>query len=231
MPRTARIVVPGLPHHVTQRGNRGQDVFATPDDRARYLELLKLYGDRYELAIQGYCLMTNHVHLVVVPAGAESLAKALRSTHMRYTQTVNAAAGSQGHLWQGRYYSCPLDDAHHLAALRYVDQNPVRAGLVETAVDYPWSSAAAHCGLRPEPLLSGGLPGELTAADWARELATPVSEAELIRLRRRTGRGQPCGDDAFVARVAALIGRELSTRGPGRPRKRPLPESGDRARR
>ena len=128
----------GCVHHVTQRGNNRQDVFFVDDDRRVYLELLAQQAPRFGLSVQGYCLMTNHVHL---------LAKTLGRTHFLYTQYVNRLHGRSGHLWQNRFYSCALDEPQQWAALGYVERNPVRARLVRLAWRYEWSSAAAHCGV------------------------------------------------------------------------------------
>jgi len=145
MPRIARIVIPGCPHHITQRGNNRQDVFFVDDDRQRYLAILAAQAERFGLTVQGYCLMTNHVHLIATPREPESLAKAVGRTHWLYTQYVNRLHGRSGHLWQNRFYSCALDEPHFYAAMIYVERNPVRARLVRRAWRYPWSSAAAHC--------------------------------------------------------------------------------------
>ena len=146
MPRVARIVVPSAPHHVTQRGNNHQDVFFVDGDHRVYLELLGERAERYGLAVLGYCLMTNHVHLVVVPSSEEALAKAIGRTHFAYTQYVNRLHGRSGHLWQNRFYSCMLDEPHLWSAMSYVERNPVRARIVRVAWRYRWSSAAAHVG-------------------------------------------------------------------------------------
>ena len=133
MSRVARIVVPGCPHHVTQRGNNGQDVFFVDDDRRVYLCLLGEQSERFGLTIDGYCLMTNHVHLIATPRETDSLAKAVGRTHWRYTQYVNRLHGRHGHLWQNRFYSCALDDVHFWSAMMYVERNAVRAALVRRA--------------------------------------------------------------------------------------------------
>lgn len=130
MSRIARIVVPGFAHHVTQRGNRRADVFETDDDRHAYLRFLKQYADKHGLAVWAFCLMTNHVHLVVVPEREDSLAKALRDAHTVYAMRFNTRTRLSGHVWQGRFYSCPMDESHLWAAVRYVERNPVRAGTV-----------------------------------------------------------------------------------------------------
>src|SRR5437899_3954356 len=146
MARMARIAVVNTPYHVTQRGNSHQFILTDDDERIVYLNLLRKYTELYELSLLGYCLMSNHVHLVVVPRKSESLALALKQTHGRYASYWNARRRSSGHVWQGRFYSCPLDEAHLWIALRYAEFNPVRAGLVRLAELWPWSSAGGHCG-------------------------------------------------------------------------------------
>ena len=165
MTRVARIVVPDCPHHITQRGNNRQDVFFVPDDYEAYLEILKKQSERYGVDVHAYCLMTNHVHLVATPHAADSLAKAVGRTHWLYSQAINRLHGRSGHLWQGRFYSCALDPDHYGAAMRYVERNPVRARLHRKAWLYPWSSAAAHCGLAK------------TGAPAERKTGTGTSEA------------------------------------------------------
>ena len=212
MPRIARVVVPGLPHHVTQRGNRRADVFLCDRDRGRYLSMLADYRARYGLRVWAYCLMTNHVHFVAVPDAADSLGRTLRDTHQAYASWLNRRLGESGHLWQGRFFSCVLDDAHLWAAVRYVERNAVRAGLVARAEDWPWSSAAAHCGLRGDPLLS---PVEMPwpVADWSAYLGEE-DEAEREAIRQQTRTGRPCGSAAFLDHLQSTLGPIL------RPRKR-----------
>jgi putative transposase len=144
--RLARVIALDTPHHVTQRGNARQAIFASDADRAVYLNLLSHYGPLHGLLLAGYCLMSNHVHLIAVPQRPQSLPLALKETHGRYAAYCNVRNRSSGHVWQGRYYSCPLDRPHFWAALRYVERNLVRAGLVAAPEDYAWSSAAVHCG-------------------------------------------------------------------------------------
>ncbi|MCK5863023.1 MAG: transposase, partial [Candidatus Hydrogenedentes bacterium] len=147
MSRVARIVVPGFAHHITQRGNREMDVFEKSDDHLVYLRFLKRYAEKYGLSIYAYCLMANHVHLVAVPGDERALGKALRDAHTVYAMHFNTRTAISGHVWQGRFSSCPLDEQHLWAAVRHVERNPVAAGIVERAEQYRWSSAAAHCGL------------------------------------------------------------------------------------
>src|ERR1017187_9947145 len=150
MSRFARVVIAEVAHHVTQRGNGRQFLLATDSERLVYLDLLRQAVHLHSLSIVGYCLMSNHVHLVVIPHEAEALARALKATHGRYASYWNAAHTTSGHAWQGRFYSCPMDEGHLWPALRYTELNPVRAGLVPEAAAWPWSSAGAHCGT-PKP--------------------------------------------------------------------------------
>jgi len=219
MPRIPRVVVPGLPHHITQRGNRREAVFFEERDRQHYLELLATCAARTGLAIHAYCLMTNHVHLVAVPATEQSLADCLGPLHLRYAQHVNRTQRLGGRLWQGRYFSCPLDDAHYAEAVRYVELNPVRAGLATVAEEYPWSSAAAHVsGATGLPLADVAALRE-TVGDWSAWLREPLDEGRVTAIRQRTMTGRPAGDSAFVAGLSERLGRALATRGRGRPRK------------
>jgi len=223
MPRIARVVVPGLPHHVTQRGNNRQDVFFTDDDRHLYLRLLLENSKEFDLAVHGYCLMTNHVHLIATPRRPESLAKAIGRAHFAYTRFINQHHGRNGHLWQNRFYSCLLDEPHLLAAMRYVERNPVRARIVRAPWRYPWSSAAAHCGEADE---AGLLDLKWWAtmvrpAHWKSMLGSRDGEDEEIiidRLRRHTATGRPLGTDRFVAKLEARLGRRLHALPRGRPR-------------
>jgi len=219
MSRAPRVIVAGTPYHVTQRGNHGADVFFTPDDRQQYLIWLREYADRYGLKVWAYCLMTNHVHLVVLPATRTALAEVSRALLMRYTRRINAEYEWEGHLWRARYYACALDDAHLKSAVRYVEQNPVRAGLVGEASAYPWSSAAPHCGLRPDPVLADDLPLLGRIRGWAAWLEEQEADETLALLRLRTEKGLPCGSQAFINKIARLLGRQLTPRPRGRPRK------------
>ena len=146
MARAARIVIPGEPHHITQRGNNKQNVFFTNQDRTAYLRFLKEESQRNGVHIVGFCLMSNHIHIIGIPEKTESLQKAIGRTHFRYTQFFNRLHNQSGHLWQNRYFSCAMDEPHFMYALRYLEQNPVRAGLEKQEWDYPWSSAKAHIG-------------------------------------------------------------------------------------
>jgi len=147
MARTGRIVLPGIPHHITQKGNNSQEIFSADADRVRYLDILRFQCCKHGLTMLGFCLMPNHVHLVAIPDRDDSLALAVGRSHGRYAQYFNAKHARHGHVWQDRFYSCTLGDAHVIHALKYVDRNPVRARLSESVADYAWSSARAHVGL------------------------------------------------------------------------------------
>lgn len=223
MPRVARVVCSGVPHHVTQRGNRRGQVFFTEDDRSEYLRLLRTYASRHAVEVLAYCLMTNHVHLVVVPGTPHALHRALRPLHMLHAQRINRAQDWQGHLWQGRFFSSALDDAYAWAAIRYVERNPVRARMVQRAEDYPWSSAAAHCGARADPVLTAD-PSWLrridSINDWSAWLARGDAQDCLAALRQNADKGLPCGAREFVERLEHASGRVLQARSRGRPRSR-----------
>jgi putative transposase len=188
-------------HHVTQRGVGRQRVFYTQRDRQVYLGLLAEQARLAGVRVLAYCLMSNHIHLVVVPERAGSMALCLQRVHGRYAQYLNARRRRSGHLWQNRFFSCPLDERHLWTALRYVEQNPVRAGMVVDAAGYRWSSAAAHLGGRDESrALDLRFWREAGGADrWRQLIEQQADEDEVQRLRRATYACRPCGDEAFVS--------------------------------
>lgn len=221
MPRLPRAVFAGFPHHITQRGNRREPVFFSDEDRLIYLSWLKEYADKHQVEVLAYCLMTNHVHLIAVPATDDGLQQTLKPLHMRYAQRFNRQRDWKGHVWQGRFFSSPLDHAYLWTALRYVECNPVRAGMANCAEDYRWSSAAAHCGHRPDTLLQ-------LNSDWHRQFAaindwsawlTQADDSEKLKtLRLHVDKGLPCGGDHFVEQLGGMAGRSLMPRPRGRPK-------------
>jgi putative transposase len=222
MPRVARSVFAGVAHHVTQRGNRRENVFFSDEDRHIYLAWLHEYCLRHGVQVLAYCLMPNHVHLVLIPEREDGLERVLKPLHMRYAQRVNRKRGWKGHLWQGRYFSSALDEAYLWAALRYVERNPVRAKLASRAESYRWSSAAAHCKIRSDELLTKepSLVKQLNApGDWSAWLAEGDRPDELERLRNHVERGLPCGTDRFIQKLEWAAGRLLRNRPRGRPKK------------
>lgn len=221
MPRTARIAIPDIPHHITQRGNNRQDVFFVDDDRYVYLSFLKEHADKYGLAILGWCLMTNHIHLIARPSTPQSLAKALGRTHFRYTQYINRFHRRSGHLWQNRFFSCPLGREHFWQALRYVEQNPVRARLVRQAWTYPWSSAAAHLGGQDATgLLNLSYWRQISSqVDWRTALQQKQSEETIMQLRLNTHTGRPLAGDALISKLEKRLNKRLRPLPAGRPPK------------
>ena len=210
----------GVPHHITQRGNRGEDVFYVDADRQRYIDLLRDYSEKHGLEILAFCLMTNHIHLVAIPQTETTLADVLKPVHTRYAQHVNWTHRLSGRLWQGRFFSCPLDESHCLAAVRYVECNPVRAGLVNEAELYEWSSAAGHVAGEEGLLVSNRWRAETGIDDWSAWLRAGVSQAVVERLRSCTRRGRPLGDESFITRLELRCNRILRPRKGGRPRKK-----------
>ena len=217
MPRIARAIAAGYPHHITQRGNYRQTVFEEPEDYTRYLDLLSRYSQRHQLEIWAYCLMPNHVHIIGVPRADDSLSSVFRNVHMLYSQYFNRKANNVGHLWQGRFYSCALDERHLYAAVRYVELNPVRAGLVASATDYRWSSAKSHVARTVDPVLSGSCFLEQTILDWKAFLLESQDTDAQDSLLKSTKTGRPCGTSDFVAQLEDQLGRRFVTLPPGRP--------------
>jgi len=220
MTRFARVVAQGLPHHVTQRGNARQFLLDREADRKVYMELLWQGLDFHPLELLGYCLMSNHVHLLIIPAKADAMGRALKDVHGRYAAYWNATRHSTGHVWQGRFYSCPLDEPHLWQALRYIELNPVRAGLVGDAERWEWSSARVHCGLATDLHLTTGLwQARWSVAEWRGYLAGGESEAGLAAIRQCTHSGRPLGETEFVRALEHQTNRSLTAQKLGRPRK------------
>jgi putative transposase len=223
MARLARIVVPGLPHHVTQRGNGRQRTFLRDDDYALYRDLLGRECRGAGVEVWAWCLMPNHVHLILVPRDPDGLRRALSKVHRAYAGAIHAREGRTGHFWQGRFGAVTMDEAHLAAAVRYVLLNPVRARLVARARDWPWSSIQAH--------LSGADDGVTTTGPLAERfpglaglLDGTGDDSELQdRLRRAESIGRPLGDAAFLEAIAARLGRPVA---PGRRGPKPKARAG-----
>jgi putative transposase len=211
MSRLARVVVAGVPHHVTQRGNDRNPIFLSDTDRIRYLTILHQESRKYGLRILGYCLMTNHVHLVVVPESADSLSKALGRTSYGYTRTFHAKYGGCGHLWQDRSWSCPMDASYSIAALVYTELNPVRARMVQDPADCLWSSARAHLSGRDRTGLldMDWWRHSRLGSDWAARLSAGIDERVTSRLRSAVAAGLPCGAEEFVKEIERRTGRRF----------------------
>jgi len=219
MPRIARVIVPGCAYHATHRGNHREKIFFNNDDRGRYLSRLDQYAKRFEMEILAYCLMSNHVHLIVVGRKPDSLARAIGNAHRQYSRDINRENGWTGHLWANRFYSTALDGVHLWTAARYVETNPLRAGIVASAVDYRWSSARAHCSIETNDLLAPDRPFPGSIADWAIWLDYGAEEPGYEKIRRNTATGRPTGSPQFKSWIEEQTGRTLIQGRPGRRRK------------
>jgi len=221
MGRIARVVVPGVPHHITQRGNGRKTVFDDVLDHQIYLKLLRANAAQFELKIWAWCLMPNHVHLLAIPQHEFSLARALGRTHAEYALFHNARQASSGHLWQARYYSCPVDRGGIWPVMAYIERNPLRAGLVERAEDFQWSSATTHVRNRDDGWMDmSAWRLEYSASRWREVLELGVDDEALReRLREATRAGRPFGPGNFVEQIERSSNRILQARPPGRPKK------------
>lgn len=227
MPRTARIIIPNHPHHVIQRGHNRQTVFASDDDYRYYLANLQEWKKRLGCKVYAYCLMTNHVHLVLDPGDRpENIALLMKRVAGRQTRYVNKLEQRSGTLWEGRYKSSPIStDNYLLACCRYVEMNPVRAGMVDVPEAYQWSSCAFKVGLREEEWLDLdpcyaelGNTVEMQQDSYCAWLAESVCDEEMLLIRTATQQGKLIGAEAFVTEVSERLGRRCDLRSPGRPR-------------
>jgi putative transposase len=215
MARIARAIAPAMAHHVTQRGNRRQQVFFNDDDYQAYLELMAQWCTKFKVEAWAYCLMPNHVHLIVVPETKDGLALAIGEAHRRYTRRINFREGWRGHLWQGRFSSFIMEEKYLLACARYMELNPVRAGLTKKPEDWRWSSAAAHLKGQDDLLVKARPLLEMVNSSWKKFLAVDVGESEIEVLRRHERTGRPMGADAFIEKLERLLDRKLKLQKPG----------------
>jgi len=219
MARMKRVIVPGYPHHIVQRGVRSLDIFMKDSDRLEYLSLLRGQGDRFGVKFLSYCLMTNHVHLLAVPEKTDSLARAIGEAHRLYTRMINFRERVRGYLFQGRFSSCPVStDNYLLAAIQYILRNPVKAKMVQHPWNYQWSSAGYHCGLNTHDILIQD--DELLSVidNWKEFLSVDTTLSSLLEEKNRTGR--PFGSDEFYTVVEKLTGFNVRPGKPGRPSKK-----------
>ena len=215
MPRIARIVVPGLPHHVTQRGNHRAAIFFGEADYRLYRDLLAIESRRAAVAVWGWCLMPNHVHLILTPAEPQGLAQALARTHRRYAAVINARALRTGHLFQERFSSAPMDEDHLIAAWRYVSLNPLRAGLVRDLADWPWSSLSAHLGGTDDGLTDVA-PARQRVPRFADLLESDPADPAFRVFRTAEAIGRPLASESFTRALEERLGRKLLPRKRGR---------------
>ncbi len=215
MARIARLVVPGYPHHVIQRGNRKQTVFFHDEDRKAYLKLIKHYSNAAGVQFLAWCLMDNHVHCIAIPSEEDSFRSTFGEAHQRYTRRINFRYGWRGYLWQGRFSSYILSEQHLYAAVRYVELNPVKAGIVKAAEDYPWSSAKAHV-YGTEDLLGCDLNFfRSEIADWRAYLGKEDEASNNSLFEKHAQTGRPLGNNGFLAHLESITGRRLQRQKPG----------------
>lgn len=228
MPRRARLILPNCPHHIIQRGHNRQVVFADDDDYLFYLDNLQEWKNELGCKVYAYCLMTNHVHLVIDPGDEpENLGLLMKRVAGRQTRYVNKLEKRSGSLWEGRYKSSPINaNDYLLACCRYVELNPVRAGMADNPTKYRWSSCPTKFGLRKQPwldldpfYLSLGKSAKQRAKKYAAWLEETIPKKELKLIREATQRGKLTANGKFVREISEKIGRRLELRGPGRPRK------------
>jgi putative transposase len=211
----ARIVVPLYPHHVTQRGNRRQPTFFGTADYREYLRLIERAKRRSGVTILAYCLMPNHVHFAVVPQHRGSLHQFFAEAHRRYSYRINRREGWHGHLWQSRFYSNAMDEAHLISTVRYIELNPVAAGLCLRPEEWPWSSVHAHL-LQVDDRLVSVAPMLERVSDWREYLAAPELESNLVSIRKHARTGRPLGSEDFLQEIELITGRSLRNKKPGR---------------
>ena len=214
----ARVVAEHYPHHITQRGNRRQDTFFCDDDYRYYIRLMAEWCDKCGVTIWAYCLMHNHVHLVAVPESEGGLRWAIGEAYRRYTRHINFREQWKGHLWQGRFASFLMDEKYLFTATRYIELNPVRAGLVSIPEEYPWSSAKAHMKGRNDDLVKVQ-PLLRMVDDWRQFLSGDVSDEEYELLQRHERTGRPLGGTSFIERLENKLSRILTPQKGGRPKK------------
>ena len=218
MARISRIIAVEYPHHITQRGVRSMDIFKNDSDRNTYLQFIKEETQRCAIDIFAWCLMTNHVHFVAVPHTESSFARGFGEAHKRYTRMKNFREGVRGYLFQGRFGSCVLDERHLLAAVRYVENNPVAAGIVKHAWEYPWSSAAYHVGNIEDDVLVKDRSLYGLVHDWRIYLGEEENDI-FNTIRKATRTGRPAGDNDFTIAIENRTGRVLRQAKSGRKKK------------
>jgi len=213
-----RIVITDWPHHVTQRGNYKQETFDENADYLRYLKWIAEYCKKYKLSILAFCLMPNHVHFIAIPHEKDSLSKTFNTCHMRYSHYHNRKKHVTGHLWQGRFYSCALGEEHLYEAIRYVENNPVRAKLAKRAEDWKWSSAKSHLGEDKSILPLERVSNYLDIHNWREYLREEHNETIRSQIVANTLTGRPSGSENFVAKLEKLFGKRLRPLPEGRPK-------------
>jgi putative transposase len=213
MARQARIVIENTPHHITQRGNRGEPVFFSKEDFKTYLDILVEQCNRFKVSILSYCLMPNQIHLIAQPEDKRLLARAIGETHRRYSVYVNERENWRGHLFQDRFFSYPMDEQSALRAARFIETLPVTAGIAPKPENYLWSSAKARIKVQENTFLKP-FRSFHTVHNWADYLSRPMDPNEMKTIQLHLQTGRPRGTDIFLDSIESRIGR------PVRPQKR-----------
>ena len=219
MPRTARIVALGFPHHITQRGNNKQTIFLDDTDYAHYLKILEKAKNKYMLEIYSYSLMPTHIHLKAIPNHPDSLAMVFNSCQMQFCQYFNKKYKKIGHLWQSRFFSCSLDKKHAYSVSKYIENNPVRSNLVNSPEDWKWSSARDHLEIEKGLLSLSPIENVLQISNWEKYLKEDLATEEIFAIKKHLLNGYPLGNSKFLSKVEDLIGYSLKKKPVGRPRK------------
>ena len=217
MPRIPRIIAPDHPHHITQRGNNKQFTFIEKNDYKRYLSWFEQYRSKYDLSVLAYCLMPNHIHAVIIPKNKESIGRACDVCQMRYAQYFNKKNKRTGHLWQGKYYSCILDEKHLYSVIRYVENNPVRANLVKNPEEWEWSSAKAHLNAGTSKITLFPVNMFIGVESWTTYLTETNDQITMDKIATHTLSGKPLGSKSFVRKLERLLDVSLETSPRGRP--------------
>jgi putative transposase len=219
MARSARVIAPRYPHHITQRGNRRQKTFFCEEDFKLYKNLMAHWCKRFNVEVWAYCLMPNHIHLIAVPSDADSFHKVIGEAHRRYTRHINFRENWRGHLWQGRFASYVMDDNYLVAAARYIELNPVRAHLVNDPSRYPWSSASSHLKNQDDDLVMVK-PLLQKIPDWSSFLKEGMEKETVHLIRKHENTGRPLGNEVFMTTLENELGKKLSPLKAGRPKKK-----------
>lgn len=223
MPRIGRVVAVGYPHHITQRGNYRQEIFADNTDRKKYLSILNTESKRYKLIILVYCLMPNHVHFIVVPEREDSMGNVFKYVNMQYSQYFNQKEEERGHLFQGRFFSSVMDERHTIICARYIERNPVRAKMINKPWNWKWSSARFHCGMEGDDVLGVNNFFDYTGEEkegWMKFIDESDSPQEIKEIREQTKKGRVLGGVDFTKMLEKKLNRILVLKTRGRPKKK-----------
>ncbi len=215
MARLPRVVVPGIPHHITQRGNRRQATFFDDEDYLTYLQCMRQACTQFGVKIWAYCLMTNHIHLIVVPSTSASLAKAIGRGHEAYTRYINFKMKWRGYFWQGRFSSFAMDEAHLFQAFPYVELNPIQAKMVQNPEDYEWSSARVHMGLEENEYLDDVQQVISKVENWKSYLFEAMERYSFKELEKHESTGRPLGSIQFLKGIEDELGIRVIPKPPG----------------